>query len=137
VNRWTILPLGVAMIGARYALIGQGSEPTAVALLVWRASARLLTLPDPGVSAALRVFFGLLAPLTAAAAILVRGPVPALGAAVALALLAHGSVEMPPCALMLVIGALGLGLAAHEGRGLWAALPPRSPAPAPSVTKRE
>jgi hypothetical protein len=126
VNGWTILPLAVAMIGARWALIGEGTDAQPIALLVWRAAVRLLTLPEPGVSTGLRVFFAFLAPLTAAAALLVRGPVPAFGAAVALALLARGSVEMPPCALMLVIGALGLALVSHEGRGLWAALPPRA-----------
>jgi hypothetical protein len=127
VNGWTIVPLGLAMIGAWYARIGQGAEPPPAALLVWRAALRLLTLPDPSVSTSLRVFFAFLAPLMAAAALLARGAVPALGAAVALALLARGSVEMPPCALMLMIGSLGLGLAAHEGRGLWAALPRRAP----------
>ena len=75
---------------------------------------------------ALRVFVSFLAPLVAVAAIFTRGTLAPLGAAVALALAARGSVEMPPCALMLVIGALGLALAAHEGKGLWAALPLRS-----------
>jgi hypothetical protein len=129
VNAWTILPLGLAMMGARWALMGETAESSPVALLVWRSSVRLLTLPEPGVSTGIRVFFAFLAPLTAVVALLVRGPVPALGAAVALALAARGSVEMPPCALMLVVGSLGLGLAAHEGRGLWAALPPRAGGP--------
>jgi hypothetical protein len=114
VSPWVLGPLVLAMFGARWALLGRSAEAPPVALLLWRCALHLLTLPDPSLSTELRVFLAFLGPLTAAAALLARGPAPAFGAAVALALLARGSVEMPPCALMLMIGALGLGLAAHR-----------------------
>jgi hypothetical protein len=83
---------------------------------------RLTTRPDPAVPVAFQIFVAFLSPLVAAWALLARGTIAPLGAAVALALCAHGAVEMPPSALMLLIGGLGLALAAHEGRGLWASL---------------
>jgi hypothetical protein len=80
----------------------------------------------------LQVFVGFLAPLTALAALFARDVLAPLGAAVALALAAHGAVEMPPCALMLVVAALGAGLTARDGHGMWAALEETKPERAPS-----
>lgn len=118
----TLAILALALVATRQALLGQVEETRAIDLLFWRAARRLMSGPEPLAPLGFRVFMAFLAPLAAAASLSVRGPVPALGAALALALTAHGALEMPPCALMLIVAALGTALAAQDGRGLWAAI---------------
>jgi hypothetical protein len=123
----SVVVLALALLCTRQALAGRADGVHALDVLLWRVAARLTTRPDPAVPVAFQLFVAFLGPLVAAWALLARGTLAPLGAAVALALCAHGALEMPPSALMLLIGGLGLALAAHEGRGLWASLEkPRS-----------
>jgi hypothetical protein len=117
----TLVIFAVALFLTREALAGQ-VDARGLELLCWRAAVRLMSRPEAALPLALRIFVAFLAPLAAATALFARGGVAPLGAAVALALCAHGAVEMPPCALMLVIGALGAALTARDGRVLWASL---------------
>jgi len=118
----TLVAFVVALILTRLALGGKGGDAGPVELFAWRAAARLMSRPEAAVPLALSIFVAFLAPLCAAAALLARGVLAPLGASIALALIARGAVEMPPCALMLLVGALGAALTARDGRGLWAAL---------------
>lgn len=112
----------VALLCTRQALAGHVEGLRPFDLVLWRMAAHLTSRPDPSIPVAFQIFVAFLAPLVAGWTLLARGAVAPLGAAVALALCAHGAVEMPPSALMLIVGALGLALTAHEGRGLWTAL---------------
>jgi hypothetical protein len=120
---WTTLALLVALVATRQALAGQAADARAVDLFCWRAAAYLQTLPLAPMPAALRIFVAFLAPLTAVAALLSRDCVRPLAAAIALALAARGALEMPPCALMLIVAALAAALTASDRRALWASLP--------------
>ncbi len=131
----TLLILAVALLLTRQALAGLVPEAHGLDLLCWRAASRLVNRPEAALPLGFRVFIGFLAPLTAVAALFARGAVAPLGAAVALALCARGAVEMPPSALMLVIGALGAALTARDGRALWASLA-LVPGPRPPATAR-
>jgi hypothetical protein len=120
--------LALALLCTRQALAGRGDDLRPLDVMLWRVAQRLTSRPDPAFPLAFQVFVAFLGPMVASAALLARGALGPLGAAVALALCARGSVEMPPCALMLMIAALGLALAAGDGRGLWAAIGGASPA---------
>ena len=125
--------LALALLCTRQALAGRADDLRPLDVMLWRAAARLTSRPDPALPIAFQVFVAFLGPIVAASALLARstsGPLAPVGAAVALALCARGSVEMPPCALMLMVAAVGLALSAHEGRGVWAAITragPRGP----------
>jgi hypothetical protein len=114
--------LVIAVVCTRQALAGAGDDLRPIDVLLWRAAGRLMTRPDPAVPLGFQVFVSFLAPLVGAWALAARNAVTPLAAAVALALCAHGAVEMQPCALMLVCAALGLSLSATGGRGVWAAI---------------
>ena len=116
--------LAVALLCTRQALAGRADDLRPLDVMLWRAAARLTSRPEPAFPMAFQVFVAFLGPLVAAAALLARGTrgVAPFGAAVALALCARGSVEMPPCALMLMVAALGLALSTRDGRGVWAAI---------------
>ncbi len=118
----TLAILAIALVCTRLALAGQNNDGHGIGLLLWRAVSHLLSRPDAALPLALRMFVAFLAPLVAIAAIFARGTLAPLGAAVAMALAAQGAVEMPPCALMLMIGALVAALTAKDGRALWATL---------------
>ncbi len=119
----TLVILAIALICSRQALAGQPLDASRIDVLFWRAAMHLRSAPDAAVPLGLRVFVSFLAPLVAVGALFVRHPLGApFGAAVALALAARGAIEMPPCALMLILAALGAALTASSGRGLWAAI---------------
>jgi hypothetical protein len=120
---WTALALLLALIATRQALAGQVPDPRPLDLFCWRSASYLLTAPFVPVPAALRIFVAFLAPLTAIAALLSREAIRPLAAAVALALASRAALEMPPCALMLIVGALATALTAHDRRAFWASLP--------------
>jgi hypothetical protein len=114
--------LVLALFVTRHALAGQAPDAHGLDLLCWRAAGRLMSRPDASLPLVLRIFVAVLAPLAAVGALFSRGALAPLGAGVAFALAARGAVEMPPCALMLMVGAIGVALTAHDGRTLWASL---------------
>jgi hypothetical protein len=120
----TLVILAIALVCTRQALAGKDGD--GLDLLFWRAAMHLRSMPEAALPLGFRIFVSFLAPLVAVAALFTRdASIPhaaPLGAAVALALAARGAVEMPPCALMLIVAALGAALAAGDGRGLWAAI---------------
>ena len=124
----TLVILAVALGCTRQALAGQPFDAPGIDVLFWRAATHLRSVPEAALPLGFRVFISFLAPLVAVGALVVKDPLGArLGAAVALALAARGAVEMPPCALMLIIAALGTALTASDGRSLWAALDRSAP----------
>jgi hypothetical protein len=129
----TMVVLAAALILTRQALAGQGADAHGIDLLCWRAATRLLSRPDAALPLGLAIFVSFLAVLAAVAALLARGPaaLAPLRAGVALALAARGAVEMPPCALMLLVGALAIALTARDPQMLWASLGRLAPARSP------
>ena len=69
------------------------------------------------------------APLLGVAALFARGQMPAIAGAVALALFARPSTDVPLSALALTLAALSTPLAARDDRGMWAVLMTNSHAP--------
>jgi hypothetical protein len=120
----SVAVLAVALFCTRQALAGRADDIHPLDIVLWQAATRLTTRPEPAVPLAFQIFVAFLGPAVAAWAVATRAVLAPLGAAVALALCAHGAVEMPPSALMLMIGALGLALTANDGRGMWASLGP-------------
>jgi hypothetical protein len=116
----TLALLALALFFTRQALSGAADEARTFDLFFWRAAQRLGSRPDALFPLGVRVFVGFLAPLAAIAALLARDTLGPLAGGIALALAAHGAIEMPPCALMLLVGALAVALTA-EG-GVWSAL---------------
>jgi hypothetical protein len=93
-------------------------------LVASRAVDRLLS---PSTPAALvwhspRVFLETTAPLLGAAVLVARGQMPAVTGALALALVARPSTDIPLSAMALVLAALSAPLAARDQRGMWASL---------------
>jgi hypothetical protein len=126
----TLAILAAALFFTRYALAAQAGDAHELDVLCWRAALRLMSRPEASLPLAFRIFVSVLAPLTAVGALFARGPLAPLGAGVAFALAARGAIEMPPCALMLMVGAIGVALTAIDGRALWASLGAGAPAPA-------
>jgi hypothetical protein len=136
----TLLVLALALVLTRQALRADLDDAGVGSLLLRRAAERLVSRPDPFFPPALSIFVAFLAPLAAGAVLLVRGappprpgseqpagpgraPVPpAIRAALALALLVRGTLEMPVSGLLLVIAALSVALAARDERGVWDAI---------------
>jgi hypothetical protein len=125
--------LGVALLLTRQALLAERDDAGPGTLLVRSAAERLLARPAPYLPLGFQIFVVLLAPLLAALALLApRGsasggartaPIPpAVGAAIALALLVRDTPEIPLAGLALVIAALAAALAAHDERGIWDAI---------------
>lgn len=121
--------IGFALLATRAALNGAGDSLRPADVFFWRVAERLTTRPLPAVPLGFQIFVGFLAPLVAAWSLGSRGSLAPVAGAVALALCAHGAVEMPPSALMLIVAGLGLALTAHDGRSLWASLGPAAPPP--------
>jgi hypothetical protein len=119
----TIILLALALICTRQALRASQADDGQIAnLLLWGASQRLMSSPAASVPLAFRVFVAFLAPMTAVACLTGRSALPSLAAIVALALAAHGAVEMPPCAWMLILAALAITIVSHDPRSVWDAL---------------
>lgn len=111
--------LAITLIGTRCALAGAADDLHPSSVWLWNAAIQLTSRPQPAVPAAFLIFMAFLTPLVALWALATETSL-TLGATVALALCAHGAVEMPPSALMLLVAGLGLALTTHEGRGMWA-----------------
>lgn len=114
--------LVLAFLATRQAIIGGADDAGTASLLLRRAATRFLTRPEPFVPAQIQFFVGFLAVFAAVSALFGRGQIPALAGAIALALVARGSPDMPLGALVLVVASMSVVLAARDDRGLWAAL---------------
>jgi hypothetical protein len=129
----TLVPLALALFLTQLALRGDGEDAGAMSVLLHRAVARLIVRPLPIVPVGFQIFIAVLAPLLAIAALASRpargasaaalAP-PAIGAAIALALLMRDAADMPLGALALVIAGLTVALAAHDERAVWEAVAP-------------
>jgi hypothetical protein len=134
----TLVPLALALFLTQRARFADGDDAGAFSVLVHRAVERLIARPLPLLPAAFQIFVAVLAPLLAIAAIASRpargagaaalAP-PAIGAAIALALLMRDAADMPLGALALVIASLTVALAAHDERAVWEAIAPANRPP--------
>jgi hypothetical protein len=116
-----VVTLVLGLVLARYVVAGP-DEGSFAAILLRRSLQRLVTRPAVPHLDALRAFVTALAPLVALAALASRRLVPAVSAALALALMVRSTPETPLCGLVLAIAALALALGSQGGRTLWAAL---------------
>jgi hypothetical protein len=132
----TFVAMAFALIGTRQALAGAHDDAGALSILLGRATRALMLRPEPLGPTTLITFLVLLAPALAVAVLATRALMPALGGALALALLAHGAPDVPLCALALVIASLATALAARDQRGFWASITRTSSAPAADVPAR-
>jgi hypothetical protein len=101
-------------------------------LVAYRAIDPLLAHPAAYVWTPLRYALETSAPFLALAAVCARRQIPAVTGAIALALLARPTTDVPLSALALALAALAAPLAARDDRGMWAVLmanSERSPAP--------
>jgi hypothetical protein len=121
--------------------VARPEDPSAWVLLVSRGSERLLARPEPFVPLVVDLFAGIFAVVLALAALLTRSPIPALGGAVALALLVRGSGEVPLFGILLVVAATTLLLGAHvspasRARPPVRAAPPQGPSEVENSARR-
>ncbi|HVY45723.1 MAG TPA: hypothetical protein VHB21_07580, partial [Minicystis sp.] len=119
---FAVAALVIALAGTTAALRADQESATALNVLARRAVELLAPHPMPFAPASLRAFVALLAPLLACATLARRGAFPALAAAVALALLARGSAEVPLAAVALLVAGLTLALVGNDPAAVWAAL---------------
>ena len=99
-------------------------------VVTYRAVERLLAPPPPYVWIPYRYVLETCAPLLGIVALLARGQMPAVTGALALALIARPTTDVPLSALALTLAALSTPLAARDDRGMWAVLMANSEAPA-------
>jgi hypothetical protein len=125
----TTAALVLAFLATRQAMLGGADDTDTVSLLLRRAATRFLTRPEPFVPFQVQFFVGFLAVFAAVSALFGRGQLPALAAALALALVARGSPDMPLGALVLVLASMSVVLAARDDRGLWATISAEQPRP--------
>jgi hypothetical protein len=91
-------------------------------LIAYRAVDPLLAHPAAYVWTPFRYALETSAPLLALAAVTARSQIPAVTGALALALLARPTTDVPLSALALALAALSAPLAARDDRGMWAVL---------------
>jgi hypothetical protein len=91
-------------------------------IVTYRAVERLLAPPPPYVWIPYRYVLETCAPLLGVVAVLARGQMPAVIGALALALVARPTTDVPLSALALTLAALTTPLAARDDRGMWAVL---------------
>ena len=129
----TLIPLALALFLTQKARYADGDDAGAFSVLVHRAVERLIVRPLPLLPTTFQIFAAVLGPLLAIAALAsrpARGAAaaalapPAIGAAIALALLVRDAADMPLGALALVIASLTVALAAHDERAVWESLSP-------------
>jgi hypothetical protein len=118
-----VLVLGLALLGVRGALQDPG-DVGAFGELVRRAAAVLTSHPLAYGPFVFGVFVGITAPLFAALALARRrlGKPPAAAGAIALALLAASTPEVPLASVSLVVAGLALVLVSRDPQALWRAL---------------
>jgi hypothetical protein len=90
--------------------------------VTYRAVERVLAPPPPYVWIPYRYVLETCAPLLGLLAVLARGQMPAVMGAMALALIARPTTDVPLSALALTLAALSTPLAARDDRGMWAVL---------------
>jgi hypothetical protein len=113
----------MAAFGLTWVALRGGREPADVwQVVVHRAVQRLLGAPQPLVAPPFRYALEIAAPLLAVAALMARRQIPAVTAALALALVARPTTDIPLSALALTLAALATNLAAHDDRGFWSTL---------------
>jgi len=91
-------------------------------IVTYRAVERLLAAPPPYVWTPYRYVLETCAPLLGLVAVFARGQIPAVIGALALALVARPTTDVPLSALALTLAALSTPLAARDDRGMWAVL---------------
>jgi hypothetical protein len=91
-------------------------------IVTYRAVERVLAPPPPYVWIPYRYVLETCAPLLGIVAVVARGQIPSVIGALALALIARPSTDVPLSALALTLAALSTPLAARDDRGMWAAL---------------
>ncbi len=91
-------------------------------IVTYRAVERLLAPPPPYVWVPYRYVLETCAPLLGIVAVFARGQMPAVIGALALALIARPTTDVPLSALALTLAALSTPLAARDDRGMWAVL---------------
>jgi hypothetical protein len=131
----TLIPLALALFLTQKALHADGEDAGAFSVLVHRAVERLMVRPLPLLPVGFQIFAALLGPLLAIAALVSRpargasasalAP-PAIGAAIALALLMRDAADVPLGAIALVIAGLTAAIASQDERGVWDAIGPAS-----------
>ncbi len=132
----------VVWVGMRGRWVGQIATPAALAIaffLVWSAgqgrsedapqwkmalwgSLGWLPPPEPFGLSTLSVYFGVSAPLLALAAVIAVWQSASMSAAIALAILARGMVDVPLRGLFLATAAIWMLLAMADDRSMWRAL---------------
>jgi len=118
--RWILLAVLLVLAGALVFVIHRGQDPEAsgASLLIARAVHELLTHPEPYVPELLRIGIESVTWVTVLAVLIFNPRGRMMSAAVALALVARGNLDIPLCAGLLAIAALVLGL--HPGPDLGA-----------------
>lgn len=119
---FTLAALALAFVATRQALIGDTEDAGVVSIFLRRAADRLMARPDTFFPITVHIFISYLALFAAVFALFIRGQVPALTGALALALLARGAPDMPLGGMILIIAALSMALAARDDRGVWASI---------------
>ncbi|MEZ4299038.1 MAG: hypothetical protein R3B70_29080 [Polyangiaceae bacterium] len=122
----TLFALVLAVVAARQAMAGSTADAGIASVLLKRASDRFLVPPAPYMRLPIRMFLGFLTPLTAASLLTARR-VPALSAALALAIVAADVTSAPIGAMTLLLASLGVLLVARSGHVLWSTLLARPP----------
>ncbi|MFO0589084.1 MAG: hypothetical protein U0441_16150 [Polyangiaceae bacterium] len=128
---WSPITLGalvLAILCARQAVVGASPDASAISVILKRASDRFLVAPEPHLRMPVRLFFGFLTPITAAALLLVRR-LRALAASLCLALIAADIAGAPLGGVALVLASMGILLVAQSGPALWSTLVARPVAP--------
>lgn len=125
----TLLALVLAVVCARQAAVGAAADAGAFSVFLKRAADRFLVQPAPYMRPPIRLFLGFLTPFAAISLLTVRR-LPALTAALCLAIVAADVTDAPLGPLTLLLASLGVLLVARSGHVLWSTLP-RSPAASP------
>jgi hypothetical protein len=118
---WTTVAMITAVIGTRYAELGQRAT-SSFTYFIGRAATELARPIHPIGPTSLRVFLVLLSALFALVAVCQRKQVPAILGAFALLLLGGVDADVPIASLFTAAGALVIVLVSEDKRTLWAAL---------------
>lgn len=121
-NPTTTAALLLAFVLTRQASLGHLEDAGTLSILFHRAADRFLSLPEPYVPAAPRVFLVFFALILSGFVLFARRQVPALAGAMSLLLLARSNTDMPLGALSMAVASMAIALAARDQRGLWAAI---------------
>lgn len=121
-NPMTTVALVLAFLCTRQASLGHLEDAGPVSILLHRAADRFLSLPEPFLPPAARMFLVFFSLVMAVCVLFAKRQVPALAGAMSILLLARSSSDMPLGALSLVVASIGVALASRDQRGLWSAI---------------